>query len=47
VLALSRSSSMTARPWLLLLLGPLAFVVAVVGVMVAYNVLFASSHLPQ
>ena len=43
LMAVSRLGIVQARPWSLLLLGPLTFVVAVTAMMVAYNVLFASS----
>ncbi len=42
VFGLSRLGWLRNRPWWLLLLGPLSFVLGVVLVMVTYNVLFAS-----
>jgi hypothetical protein len=44
VLAVSRIGILQARPWALLFLGPLTFVVAVTAVMVTYNILFASGR---
>ena len=44
VFGVSRVGVLQARPWGLLLLGPLAFVVAAAAVMVAHNMLFASSR---
>jgi hypothetical protein len=44
VFGASRLSLFQNRPWWLLLVGPVAFVFAVVVVMMAYNVLFASGH---
>ena len=44
VFAVSRVGLLQARPWSLLFLGPLTFVVAVTAVMVTYNILFASAR---
>src|SRR5262245_27994126 len=44
VFAVSRVALLQSRPWSLLFLGPLTFVVAVMTVMVSYNILFASAR---
>jgi hypothetical protein len=44
VFGASRLSLFQHRPWWFLLGGPVTFVFAVVVAMMAYNVLFASSH---
>jgi len=44
VFVVSRVGILQARPWALLFLGPLTFVVAVTAVMVTYNILFASGR---
>jgi hypothetical protein len=43
VLATSRMGLLQARPWSLLLAGPVAFLCAVTATMVTYNILFASA----
>lgn len=44
VFAVARVAILQARPWSLLFVGPLTFVVAVTAVMVTYNILFASGR---
>jgi len=44
VFLVSRLSGLQARPWRLVLLGPLSFTMALVAAMVTYNILFASSR---
>jgi hypothetical protein len=43
LIAVSRLAVFHTYPWMLLVAGPIAFVVAVVMVMIAYNMLFAGS----
>jgi hypothetical protein len=40
----SRIDCLQATPWLLLLVGPFAFIVAATAVMVGHNILFAGRH---
>jgi NADH:ubiquinone oxidoreductase subunit K len=42
--AVSRLGVLESRPWLLLFLGPVLFVMAAVVATVMYNILFASSQ---
>lgn len=44
VVVVSRAGFLQARPWALLFLGPLTFLVAVTAVMITYNILFASGR---
>jgi len=46
VLAVSRLGFLNTRPWLLLLLGPISFVIALVVVTILHNLLIASPHSP-
>ena len=43
VYGVSRRKALRRRPWWLLLVGPLCFIVTVVAVMVLYNILFSSN----
>ncbi len=46
VILASRIGFLQAKPWMLLLVGPLAFLLAATALMIAYNILFASGHRP-
>ena len=47
VFAASRSGIFKERPWLLLLVGPLAFLIAAAGVMLSYGILFSPAILAR
>jgi hypothetical protein len=44
VFAVSRAGFLVARPWALVFVGPITFIVVVTAVMVTYNVLFVSGR---
>jgi hypothetical protein len=47
VFAASRSGIFGKRPWLLLLVGPLAFAIAALGVLLTHSILFAPAILAR
>jgi hypothetical protein len=47
VFAASRSGMFKERPWLLLLVGPLAFVVGALGLLLTHSILFAPAILAR
>ena len=44
VLLVSRTDVLSIRPWLLLVVGPFAFIVATLAAMIVYNIIFATNR---